>query len=265
LAKDNDRSLELDVASKTDIGRVRADNEDSLLVLDLTETALGPRGLLKLVAVADGLGGHAGGGTASMMAISCLRDRFVGPPAARLASGTSPKVLLKETFQEANRIVHEAGAPPGDFRGMGTTLVAALVETGEVTICNVGDSRAYILDGKSEFKQITEDHSWEAEYARSFPGDQPEMAGATNLLTRALGPQRDVDVDEFVSPFRPGDTLFLCSDGLSRMVSDEKIKEILQDASSMRHAVEELVSEANKQGGEDNITVVALRALRYTT
>jgi len=261
VAKDKRTPLEIDVASKTDIGRVRSSNEDSHLVLDLAETALGPKGVLRLVAVADGLGGHAAGGTASLMAISCLRDTFVGPVAAQLPAGVAAEDLLKETFHEANRIVHEAGAPPGQFRGMGTTMVAALVGASEVKICNVGDSRAYMLSDKSGLRQITKDHSWEAEYARRFPDGGPELAGATNLLTRALGPQKTVEVDEFAVPFGPGDTLFLCSDGLSRMVSDKEVQDALRSAPSMRDAVEALVSKANEQGGEDNITVVALRAI----
>lgn len=258
------KSLEIEVASKTDIGRVRSSNEDSHLVLDLTETALGRKGLLRLVAVADGLGGHAAGGTASLMAISCLRDAFVGPEAAKLTKSQEAGALLEQTFHEANKIVHEAGSSPGQFRGMGTTLVAALVGLNEVTICNVGDSRAYVLDKEHGLRQITKDHSWEAEYARRFPGGQPELAGATNLLTRALGPQKSVDVDEFTVPYGPGSTLFLCSDGLSRMVSDKEVQETLQKASSVGDAVDTLVSQANEKGGEDNITVVALRAIRYS-
>jgi protein phosphatase len=258
VTKGKSKKPKIDVASKTDIGRVRSSNEDSLLVLDLTKTALESEGFLKLVAVADGLGGHAAGGTASLMAISCLRDTFVGPAAAALPKGKNAITLLKDTFHEANRIVHDAGAPPGQFRGMGTTMVAALVGSGDVNICNVGDSRAYLLADDSGLRQITKDHSWEAEYARRFPDGGPDLAGATNLLTRALGPQDTVDVDEFAVPFGPGNTLFLCSDGLSRMVSDAEIEKILKESPSMKDAVEKLVKQANEQGGEDNITVVAL-------
>lgn len=253
-------SSSIKVAFKTDIGRVRAQNEDCSLVLDLSENAPNSTGLLKLVAVADGLGGHAAGGTASRMAIDCLRDTFTGPMAARLSSRVEALSLLKKSFLEANIRVHSAGASPGKLRGMGTTLVAALVGVDTVDICNVGDSRAYILRKKNGLCQITKDHSWEAEYAEKFEGGTAELGGAGNLLTRALGPQREVEVDEFTEPLGRGETLVLCSDGLSRMIEHEDIQALLQGASSLESAVDELVAKANENGGEDNITVVLARA-----
>lgn len=252
----------IEIASKTDIGRVRPRNEDSLLTLDLSGCRLSQCGVAVLLAVADGLGGHAAGGTASRMAIECLRDAFTGPAANRLLTREEAVAVLKQTIIEANRTVHAAGAAPGKLRGMGTTLVAALVGAGAADICNVGDSRAYLfVDGKG-LRQVTVDHSWEAEYARQFQSDTAEIAGATNLLTRALGPQREVDVDQFSEKLENGEVLLLCSDGLSRMIPHDEMQSTLARAASMSAATEELVRKANENGGEDNITVVVARPSR---
>lgn len=251
----------LEVASQSDIGRVRANNEDSLLVLDLSDSALSKAGIVRLVAVADGLGGHAAGGTASRMAIDCLKQTFTGAIASRLSSRKEALAILRRSFVEANHTVHAAGAAPGDLRGMGTTLVGALIGSGGVDICNVGDSRAYLYHKRDGLRQVTKDHSWEAECADQFHGDPGDLAAAGNLLTRALGPQNEVEIDEFSEPLRSGEILLLCSDGLSGMVDGEEIASVLASAKSMKAAVEELVKSANDKGGEDNITVIAVKSL----
>jgi protein phosphatase len=251
--------VSIDVASKTDIGRVRPNNEDSHLVLDISGAPLASGAPLKLIAVADGLGGHAAGGTASRMAIDCLKDAFAGPMLARLSSRKEALATLKRSFVEANSCIHTAGAQPGKLRGMGTTLVAAIMGPDFLEVCNVGDSRAYVLCQDGDLRQVTRDHSWEAEYAEQFQGAASELAGATNLLTRALGPQREVESDEFSEELRAGEVLVLCSDGLSRMIPHAGIAAILSEAASLNAAVEELVETANKYGGEDNITVIAAK------
>jgi len=255
----NQNAVSIEVATKTDIGRVRANNEDSHMVLDLSQAPLAGNGPLKLVAVADGLGGHAAGGTASRMAIDCLKDSFTGPIAARLASRKEALAMLKRSFFEANSCVHTAGAQPGKLRGMGTTLVAAVMGLDFIDVCNIGDSRAYVLSTGGDLRQITKDHSWEAEYAEQFQGETAELAGATNLLTRAIGPQRLVESDEFSEGLGVGEVLLLCSDGLSKMIPHAEIAGILSKASSLNAAVDELVETANNNGGEDNITVVTAR------
>lgn len=251
--------ISIEVASKTDIGRVRSNNEDSHLVLDLSQSPLAAGGPLKLVAVADGLGGHAAGGTASRMAVDCLKDSFTGPMAARLSSRDEALAMLRRSFLEANNCIHTAGAQPGKVRGMGTTLVAAVIGGDFVDVCNVGDSRAYVLALNGDLRQVTKDHSWEAEYADQFQEGTAELAGATNLLTRALGPQRLVEADDFSENIDAGEVLLLCSDGLSKMIPHAEIAGILHTAGSLSDAVDELVKTANDNGGEDNITVVAAR------
>jgi protein phosphatase len=251
--------VSIEVASRTDIGKVRSRNEDSHLVLDLAGIPLAGGGPLKLVAVADGLGGHAAGGTASRMAVDCLRDAFTGPVAARIASRAEALAMLKRSVCEANDCIHSAGAQPGKLRGMGTTLVAAVMGPGSIDVCNVGDSRLYVLSPDGELRQITKDHSWEAEYADQFKGAARELPGATNLLTRALGPQRTVESDEFSEDLSGNETVLLCSDGLSGTVPHDELASILSKAKSLKAAVDKLVETANKYGGEDNITAVAAR------
>lgn len=251
--------ISIEIASKTDIGRVRSRNEDSHLVLDLGGIPLAADAPLKLVAVADGLGGHAAGGTASRMAIDCLRDVFRGPAASRLSSRKEARATLKRAFAEANACIHSAGAQPGRLRGMGTTLVAAIIGPDFTEICNVGDSRAYVLGESGDLRQVTKDHSWEAEYTEQFQGGAGELPGATNLLTRALGPQREVESDEFSEELRSNEVLLLCSDGLSGMIPHTEMVKILSKARTLSDAVDKLVETANKNGGEDNITVIAAK------
>jgi serine/threonine protein phosphatase PrpC len=249
----------IEVASKTDRGLVRSENEDCHLVLDFAESRLASVGLTKLLAVADGLGGHAAGGTASHMAIDCLRDAFTGPMTARLSSREKAVETLVQSFADANSRIHTAGAPPGNLRGMGTTLVAALVGKSAVDICNVGDSRAYFFNERDGLRQITKDHSWEAEYGQHLQGGAAELARASNLLTRALGPQADVEADVFSEKIKSGEILLLCSDGLTGMIDHEEVGSVLAGSKSMKAAVEEFVERANKYGGEDNITVIAAK------
>lgn len=251
----------IEVASKTDRGLVRSENEDCHLVLDFAGSPLAALGLSKLLAVADGLGGHAAGGTASHMAIDCLRDTFAGPMTARLSSKEKALEALVQSFGDANSRIHVAGAPAGNLRGMGTTLVAALIGRAGVDICNVGDSRAYAFGKRDGLRQITKDHSWEAEYGQQLQAGAAELARASNLLTRALGPQPDVETDVFSQKFKPGEILLLCSDGLTGMIDHDEMRSILGDSKSMKAAVEELVKRAIKYGGEDNITVIAAKFL----
>jgi serine/threonine protein phosphatase PrpC len=252
-------SSSIEVASKTDRGLVRSENEDCHLVLDFAGSKLASAGLTKLLAVADGLGGHAAGGTASHMAIDCLREAFTGPITARLSSRDKALEALVQSFAEANSRIHTAGAPSASLRGMGTTLVAALIGKTGVDICNVGDSRAYVFNESEGLRQITKDHSWEAEFGQHLQAGSAELARASNLLTRALGPQAEVEADVFSESIKSGEILLLCSDGLTGMIDHEEVVSVLADSKSMKAAVEEFVDRANKYGGEDNITVIAAR------
>jgi protein phosphatase len=226
--------------SATDVGRVRSNNQDQLLVAS------------PLFAVADGMGGHAAGEVASLTAIEALKSAFNGD--------RSPEALV-EAAEQANRSVWDrAQADPG-LRGMGTTLVAlALVDAeGEqrLAIINVGDSRLYLLrDG--ELEQLTTDHSLVQELIDDGQLSEAEADyhPQRHVLTRALGVDRDVNVDCLqILPVR-GDRYLLCSDGLSREVSDSQLASVLRRLADPDSAAKELVAQARAHGGNDNITVV---------
>jgi len=223
-------------AAATDIGLVREGNEDSYLVDE------------PLFAVADGMGGHRGGEVASQLALETVEKLF------RKGEGD-----LAEQVQEANRAVFERSVEDRQVAGMGTTLTAALVEGDRIRLAHVGDSRAYLLrDG--ELRRLTEDHTLvhrmvtEGEISETEAEAHPQRS----VLTRALGVDMFVDVDDDVVQVRSGDRLLLCTDGLTGMVSEDEIKEMLQHVADPAEAAERLVRSANEAGGVDNITVVIL-------
>lgn len=226
----------------TDVGRVRSNNQDQLLVADT------------LFAVADGMGGHAGGEVASLAAVEALRAAFDSNPSA---DG------LADAVRGANEVVWKRAQEGRELRGMGTTLTAvALVEGGDddlLAVVNVGDSRAYLLrDG--ELEQLTDDHSVPEELRRAGRLSDTEAAAhpQRNVLTRALGIEPKVEVDCFqVTPFR-GDRLLLASDGLYNEVEDSDIAGVLRRVADPEEAARELVDMAKDHGGNDNITVVVV-------
>ena len=235
------RVVALRAGSATDVGLVRSNNQDSYLVAD------------PLYAVADGMGGAAAGEVASALAIEALNNGFVrsGPPTAD---------LLISAAQTANRAVWDEAEAHPEMRGMGTTLVAiALVEGPELAIINIGDSRLYVLHG-DELRQVTFDHNLVAEMVaegRITPAEA-EVHPRRNIMTRALGVDPEVPVDLFVEDPCPGDRYLLCSDGLPREVSDDLIASLLRRIADPDEAARELVEEAKRRGGNDNITVVVV-------
>jgi len=225
----------------TDTGRKRRRNEDAYV--------LAP----PLFAIADGMGGAQAGEIASRLAAAALEDTDSG-------SLSGPE-RVRSLIQEANRRVHERSSADPTTSGMGTTMTVALVEGDTVAIGHVGDSRAYLLrDGRLE--QLTEDHSLVNELLKSgrLSPEEAETHPQRAVITRAVGTDPDVDVDAFPVPARDGDLFVLCSDGLTDMVDDEGILDVLErNGDDIARAAKALVAEANKHGGEDNITVVAFR------
>jgi len=223
-------------AAATDPGRRRRRNEDAYVVEP------------PLFAVADGMGGAQAGEIASRIAASALRDS--GPE-----TGEDAVVSL---IQEANRRVYEAAASDEARAGMGTTMTAAMVEDGTVKIGHVGDSRAYrIRDGALE--QLTDDHSLVAELVRSgkLSPEEADVHPQRSVITRVLGTDPEVDVDTFEVEARPGDVFMICSDGLTSMVDDQTILDVVEGSRvSLARTAKALVDAANKGGGEDNITVI---------
>ena len=227
-------------AHRTDTGRQRNANEDAYF-------ARGP-----LFAVADGMGGAQAGEVASRLAAESFEPVQRGEE--------SPEAYLRAIARTANARIHRLAQADSSRSGMGTTLTAALVEDDEVSFAHVGDSRAYLFrDG--ELKLLTSDHSLVEELRRQgrLTDEQAEDHPQRSIITRALGPEREVEVDTMTYRARPGDVYLLCSDGLTTMVREDRIAATLADTESLDDAVSSLVREANEAGGRDNITVVAFR------
>jgi len=218
------------------IAGLRPYQEDSLVAETLSDGRV-------LVAVADGMGGHAAGEVASALALETL------------VSALEDGMGLDAAFIRANEQVHEKAAEPGK-QGMGTTLVAALVDDGEYFVANVGDSRGYLISAGG-IRQVTEDHSFVAEAVKR--GQSLEAAMATpwrDALTRSVGTEPQVDVDVFGPfPVRSDTALVICSDGLYKTLSDEDLRRIYLQSENPRAAAQTLVREALDSGSDDNISV----------
>jgi protein phosphatase len=227
------------VGRASDTGRKRRHNEDSYVVAP------------PLFAVADGMGGAQAGEIASKLAAAALEETDPG-------TGNAEERLVS-LIQEANRRVHERANSDPATSGMGTTITAALVEGNRVTFGHVGDSRAYLVrDGTID--QLTEDHSLVNELLKSgkLSPEEAETHPQRSVITRAVGTDPDVDVDTFVIEGEVGDVFLICSDGLTDMVDDDDILEVLEHFhDDLDRATNSLVAAANRGGGEDNITVVA--------
>ncbi len=229
----------VDEAARTDAGRQRHANEDSYY-------ARAP-----VYAVADGMGGAQAGEVASRIAAEAFDERT--------GDGT-PEQQLARVATEANRRIFELAQEDSSRSGMGTTLTGLLVDGDEVAIVHVGDSRAYLFrDG--ELRQLTRDHSLVEELRRQgrLTPEEAEEHPQRSIITRALGPEREVELDVHTHRARSGDLYLICSDGLTSMVRESRLREILAESESLKSAVDALVVEANEMGGRDNITVVLFR------
>jgi protein phosphatase len=228
--------------ARTDTGHQRATNEDSHL-----ERA-------PVFVVADGMGGAQAGEVASQLAVTHFADELPGE------DGDGAERRLGLAVREANAEIHALSETDARRAGMGTTLTAAYVGRGEVSFAHVGDSRAYRLrDG--ELERITEDHSLVEELLRQgrLTEEEAEEHPQRSIITRALGPEPDVEVDTFTVAATDGDIYLLCSDGLTSMLAEPAIGDILRGAPDITAAAEQLVAAALDAGGRDNVTVVLFR------
>jgi PPM family protein phosphatase len=224
----------------SDVGRQREGNEDSMLEAS------------PLFAVADGMGGAQAGEVASGIAVDTLAEMSPDPDNAEEA--------LVEAITEANRRIHDRAKEDRELAGMGTTITAALVHDGKVTLGHVGDSRAYRWR-QGELAQLTDDHSLVAELERhgKITAAEARVHPQRSMILRALGIAADVEVDTYCFEGGDDDVFLLCSDGLSGLVHDQVIEEVLESARSLELAARELIELANLSGGPDNITTVLFR------
>ena len=228
-------------AALTDAGRKRRRNEDSFVAEP------------PLFAVADGMGGAQAGEVASRLAAAAFREFHE-------ADELDPEQRLEAIIQEANRRIFERAQTDTQASGMGTTVTASLVGEEQLSIGHVGDSRAYRIRGGA-LEQLTEDHSLVADLVRSgrLSPEEADLHPQRSVITRALGTDPEVDVDTFTVSIETDDVFLLCSDGLTTMVEDDRILAVVRGAKSLEHAARSLVKEANRRGGEDNVTVVLFR------
>ena len=228
-----------------DVGRCRDINQDYIF---LSEEPMG--NLPNLFLVADGMGGHRAGDLASEYTVSRVCE------AVTKSMQKIPFQILKGAFQYANqKLIEKAGGSPA-YAGMGTTLVAVTVQDDTAYVANVGDSRLYKIGGTIE--QITEDHSLVEEMVRMGEISKEEARNhpERNIITRAIGVSETVEPDYFDTRLEKGECLLLCSDGLSNMIEDAQIQEILERRADLQSGAKELVETANRNGGKDNISVV---------
>lgn len=244
--------LNYEFCARTDVGRVRSNNEDSVAI---SRDA-------RMVIVADGMGGYNAGEVASVMLVQILnrelRNRLVAAGAD--ADVALVRDMLVASVDRANSAIYQAAKAHAHYAGMGTTLVIGLFGHQRVVIGHIGDSRAYLLrDGA--FTRLTRDHTWLQEQI-----DKGEMtpleaqrSGMRSLLTRAVGvdPRVNLEINEF--PVEPGDLFLFCSDGLTDSIEDSELAVLLRDPSPLPRLAERLVQQANALGGRDNISALLAR------
>ena len=229
---------------QSDQGKKRRNNQDYANVFTNQSNKV-------LALLADGMGGHNAGDFASSHAVQILVDEI------RKDADFNPIKVLRHAIETANTAILDRAQKEEGLRGMGTTIVAATIVGHYAYVANVGDSRLYLIQGK--IHQITKDHSLVQEMVRmgEIKPEEARNHPDKNIITRALGAERTVDIDFFDLKMEPGSTILMCSDGLSNMVEDSKIEEIILDQTNeLPKKGERLLSEANRNGGKDNIAVI---------
>ncbi len=234
-------------AGRTDVGVVRSGNEDNYLMIPDEGAYI----------VADGMGGHAAGEVASEMAVRIVARELVGASAdPHEAAGER----MRGALRTANEVIFQRTVEEQDKRGMGTTVTAMLVSGSRYLIGQVGDSRAYVLrDGR--FDQLTKDHSYVQEQvdAGYLTPEQARVHPYSNVITRCVGANEDVWPDVYAGTLHPNDLYLLASDGLTGMLEDHEVEEIIKKDTDLEQKLDELITEGNARGGLDNITVVLVR------
>jgi len=238
----------------SDVGKRREKNEDSFLANDD----------LALYTVADGMGGHLGGDIASQLAANTVEEvvkELESDPDMTLQEGVTIKPgeyqgYLRYAVRLSSRRIFEKAHGEQALRGMGTTMVALLFRKNKVYIANVGDSRAYRIRGDG-ISQITKDHSLVGEQMRAgiLTEEEAKSSRLKNIITRSVGFQEDVEADIDIRVVREGDRYLLCSDGLSNMLDDDEIRDVVA-TNGLKDACKRLIDIANERGGDDNITVI---------
>ena len=234
--------------SITDIGERRRINQDYVFC---SETAIGR--LPNLFVVADGMGGHNAGDYASRYCVEFFKQKI------EESEIELPIALIEDAIKGANEALCSKGQEQSELEGMGTTLVAATIFDHEMYVANVGDSRLYVIG--EGIRQVTEDHSLVEVMVKTGELDRSEarVSPNKNIITRAIGANTTVTPDFFEVSLEEGDTVLICSDGLTNMLEDETIERIIKENDDPAAAAETLVKQANQNGGKDNITIIIIK------
>jgi len=241
----------------TDVGKVRTIDEDSILAADLSFGVNSKSSKFLLLAVADGMGGHAKGEEASKIALNAIA-RTVIP---ELFNDTPFTELLEKGIQNANQNILDYTAKYPESSGMGTTSVCAVVKGNEVHLANVGDSRAYVVSD-DEIRGVTKDHSYvqalvdEGKITQAQAREHPKK----NIITKAVGISPSVEADKSILMLGSDESLLLCCDGVIAHLPDEDIHKIINDSPDPQSACQKIVDTANERGGSDNISLIILSA-----
>lgn len=232
--------------SVTDVGQRRKMNQDYVFA---SEYPVGS--LPNLFVVADGMGGHKAGDYASRFVTNTVKELIEN------SDETDPIHLIESAIQRSNVLLREEAVKREELWGMGTTLVVTTIIDGTAFTANVGDSRLYLI-GDAGMKQITQDHSLVEEMVRlgQLTKEEARMHPDKNIITRAIGASKTVQVDFFEFDLTQGDTILMCSDGLTNMVEDSEIEAIVQNDTPIEERATQLINAANDHGGKDNIAVI---------
>ncbi|MCD8049820.1 MAG: Stp1/IreP family PP2C-type Ser/Thr phosphatase [Clostridia bacterium] len=232
----------MNYAARTDVGLVRANNEDSYLI----DEADGE----KIFIVADGMGGHNAGEVASLEACRKIDGYIKGHDYA-------PEELVRKAVESANREIFIHAMQNEAMRGMGTTVEVCVMSGNDLTIGHVGDSRVYVIS-KDGMRRVTRDHSVVEEMvaAGSITLEEARVHPQRNYITRAVGSMYTVEVDVIKKTLNPGDIVLMCTDGLTSMVTNDDILRIVREKEQMPLIADALIDEAKKNGGRDNITLI---------
>lgn len=241
----------MDIGYKSHIGNMRTKNQDAYLVLEE------PRREVIILAVADGLGGHNAGEIASSTLVKEMKERFENNN--RINKESIQEQEITTMIQEINKMIYEMGNKDVNLSKMGTTLCLSLIANQQAHIFHVGDSRAYIIN-EEEILQLTRDHSLVEQLISQgeISREEAETYPNRNVITRAIGTDEEIEVDYYQCELKKGDTILLCTDGLTNEVEAEEIKDIIMNH-NCEEAAELLVEKANDYGGHDNITVIVYK------
>ena len=242
----------MNIGASTDRGRIRENNQDYYYFSKSSK--------LPLFIVADGMGGHKAGEVASKMAVDVIVKVFTEADINKLDREDVIIDTIRRAIVEANNVIFQKSIEDLECNGMGTTITIAYLLNNKLIIGHIGDSRAYSIKD-NELKQETEDHSLVAQLVKngSITAKEAQFHPQKNIITRAVGTSKSIDIDIVIAEVKKDDIILLCTDGLTNMVDESEIKNIIFTNENMQSACDNLVKKANELGGIDNITVIAVK------